>query len=122
MPLNEASLIIALIIFLILSWIYIINLFNENVSLKEQIRETNKWKSNAKMTIRELDVCLRDLYRTKEDMKRIIYSTLEAVNFARKKAHPDNGGNVEDFQKYQELYSDLTEKLLILKAKEKLHK
>ena len=122
MSLNEASLIIALIIFLILSWIYIINLFNENVSLKEQIRETNKWKSNAKMTIRELDVCLRDLYRTKEDMKRIIYSTLEAVNFARKKAHPDNGGNVEDFQKYQELYSDLTEKLLILRAKEKLHK
>lgn len=122
MPLNEASLIITLIVFLILSWIYIINLFNENAFLKEQIREINKWKSNAKMTIRELDVCLRDLYRTREDMKRILYSSLEAVNFARKKAHPDNGGNVEDFQKYQELYSDLTEKLLFLKAKEKLHR
>lgn len=122
MSLNEASLIISLIVLLILSWIYIINLFNENTSLKEQIRETNKWKSNAKMTIRELDACLRDLYRTREDMKRILYSSLEAANFARKKAHPDNGGNVEDFQKYQKLYSDLTEKLLFLKAKEKSHR
>lgn len=122
MPLNEASLIIALIVFLILSWIYIINLFNENTSLKEQIRETNKWKSNAKMTIRELDICLKDLCRMRSDMKLILYSSLEAVNFARKKAHPDNGGNVEDFQKYQKLYSVLTEQLLILKAKEKLHR
>lgn len=122
MPLNETSLIISLIVLLILSWIYIINLFNENASLREQIRETNKWKSNAKMTIRELDVCLRDLYRTRDDMKLILYSSLEAVNFARKKAHPDNGGNVEDFQKYQKLYTDLTEKLLFLKAKEKLYR
>lgn len=29
----------------------------------------------------------------------------EAVKYAMKKSHPDNGGNAEDFKKYRELYN-----------------
>lgn len=30
---------------------------------------------------------------------------IEAVKYAMKKSHPDNGGNAEDFKKYRELYN-----------------
>lgn len=30
---------------------------------------------------------------------------IEAVKYAMKKSHPDNGGNTEDFKKYRELYN-----------------
>lgn len=32
---------------------------------------------------------------------------LEAIKYAMKKAHPDNGGNAEDFNKFRDLYSKL---------------
>lgn len=31
----------------------------------------------------------------------------EAVKYAMKKAHPDNGGSTEDFNKFRELYNKL---------------
>lgn len=34
-------------------------------------------------------------------------NTLEAVKYAMKCAHPDNGGNAEDFIKYQKCYEEL---------------
>lgn len=30
---------------------------------------------------------------------------IEAVKYAMKKSHPDNGGNTEDFKKYREIYN-----------------
>lgn len=30
---------------------------------------------------------------------------IEAVKYAMKKSHPDNGGNAEDFKKYREIYN-----------------
>lgn len=30
---------------------------------------------------------------------------IEAVKYAMKKSHPDNGGNAEDFKKYRDLYN-----------------
>ena len=34
---------------------------------------------------------------------------IEAVKYAMKKSHPDNGGNAEDFKKYRELYNRINE-------------
>lgn len=34
--------------------------------------------------------------------------TIEAVKYAMKKAHPDNGGNTEDFMRFQKVYEELT--------------
>lgn len=32
---------------------------------------------------------------------------LETVKYAMKKAHPDNGGNAEDFNKFRDLYNSM---------------
>lgn len=43
--------------------------------------------------------------------KRSIPSnTVQAVKYAMKHAHPDNGGNVEDFMKFRKCYEELTRK------------
>lgn len=34
-------------------------------------------------------------------------NTIQAVKYAMKHAHPDNGGNVEDFMKFQKCYEEL---------------
>ena len=41
---------------------------------------------------------------------RIPRNTVEAVKYAMKHAHPDNGGNAEDFIKLQKCYEELTRK------------
>lgn len=41
---------------------------------------------------------------------RIPRNTVEAVKYAMKHAHPDNGGNAEDFMKFQKCYEELTRK------------
>lgn len=33
---------------------------------------------------------------------------IEAVKYAMKKAHPDNGGTSEEFRKFRQLYTELT--------------
>ena len=37
-------------------------------------------------------------------------NTIQAVKYAMKRAHPDNGGNSEDFMKFQKCYEELTKK------------
>lgn len=37
-------------------------------------------------------------------------NTVQAVKYAMKHAHPDNGGNAEDFMKFQKCYEELTRK------------
>lgn len=37
-------------------------------------------------------------------------NTIQAVKCAMKHAHPDNGGNAEDFIKFQKCYEELTRK------------
>lgn len=37
-------------------------------------------------------------------------NTIEAVKYAMKKSHPDNGGNAEDFIRFQKVYEELTRK------------
>lgn len=32
---------------------------------------------------------------------------LEAIKYAMKKSHPDNGGNAEDFKKFRDLYNNM---------------
>lgn len=35
---------------------------------------------------------------------------IEAVKYAMKKSHPDNGGNAEDFIRFQKVYEELAKK------------
>lgn len=32
---------------------------------------------------------------------------IEAIKYAMKKSHPDNGGNAEDFKKFRDLYNSM---------------
>lgn len=32
---------------------------------------------------------------------------IDAIKYAMKKSHPDNGGNAEDFKKFRELYNNM---------------
>lgn len=49
------------------------------------------------------------------NQKIIPKGTIQAVKEAMKRAHPDNGGNAEDFEMYRRAYNVLT-------GKEKLHR
>lgn len=40
--------------------------------------------------------------------KSVSQDEIDAVRYAMKHAHPDNGGNAEDFIKFQKCYEDLT--------------
>lgn len=42
--------------------------------------------------------------------KNISQDEIYAVRFAMKHAHPDNGGNAEDFIRFQKCYEELTRK------------
>lgn len=66
-----------------------------------------------------LYVTLQQLRASKGGGERIIYrnrpveipkGTIDAVKFAMKVSHPDNGGTNEDFIRYNEVYQKLTGK------------
>lgn len=42
--------------------------------------------------------------------QKIPQGTIEAVKYAMKKSHPDNGGNAKDFMRFQKVYEELTRK------------
>ncbi len=42
--------------------------------------------------------------------RKIPLDTIQAVKYAMKHAHPDNGGNAEDFIKFKKCYEELTRK------------
>ena len=50
----------------------------------------------------------KSLLRPKS-MQQMVMNTdvLDAVNYARMKAHPDNGGSAERFQRYNKLYNEI---------------
>lgn len=49
-------------------------------------------------------------YPSRSVSKEIPKGTVQAVKEAMKRAHPDNGGNAEDFQMYRRAYNVLTGK------------
>ena len=101
--------------------------------IKEQERQKDDWQMLAKNAEREVARLRGDyifyydnyarlskqLEQLKEQMNRQndTYNScnsqinnqeiIEAVKYAMKKSHPDNGGNAEDFKKYRELYNTI---------------
>ena len=51
---------------------------------------------------------LQNLYGN--STQKIHQGTIEAVKYAMKKSHPDNGGNAEDFMRFQKVYEELMRK------------
>ena len=99
--------------------------------IKEQERQKDDWQMRAKNAEREA-AYLRSAYnfyydnyarlsKQLEELKAQLnrqnntynfcnnqinnQEIIEAVKYAMKKLHPDNGGNAEDFKKYREIYN-----------------
>lgn len=58
----------------------------------------------------ELEQVIKRYQVAQKLMPQIPPATIEAVKYAMKKAHPDNGGNAEDFMKFKECYEELTKR------------
>ena len=59
---------------------------------------------------RELEEAIKRYQIAQRIMPQVPPETVEAVKYAMKKAHPDNGGKVEDFKKFRKCYEELTGK------------
>ncbi len=65
----------------------------------------NMYRNQISLLQGQIDELLK--MRVKGD-RNIPPGTIQAVKYAMKHAHPDNGGNVEDFIKFKKCYEELT--------------
>ena len=73
----------------------------------DKLRESNRRLILDNISYRAvLSVTPNTIYNkeeTRSDVK-------DAVKYAMKKSHPDNGGSAEDFRKFRELYEEMEDK------------
>ena len=73
----------------------------------DKLRESNRRLILDNISYRGvLSVTPNTIYNkeeTRSDVK-------DAVKYAMKKSHPDNGGSAEDFRKFRELYEEMEDK------------
>lgn len=74
-----------------------INSLNER--LKIEIARTAEFQQLAQKLL---------FYKRDFSIPIILPDTIQAVKYAMKHAHPDNGGNAEDFMKFKKCYEELT--------------
>lgn len=72
-------------------------------------RSRDRWEKHYRLCIGMLENRVDELtkYRIKNGSK-IPKDTIKAVKYAMKHAHPDNGGNADDFIRFQKCYEELT--------------
>ena len=85
----------------------------ENVEL-EKLKSQNAELFMENMQLKSLIGAYRNTFgngfHSKHSTQSISKDTIEAVRYAMKRAHPDNGGNSEDFIRFQKCYEELTRK------------
>lgn len=103
---SEQVLIIGLMITCI---IFVTIATKQQYQIDSLKREILALQANKKILI-----SIIEQHRKKNNNKTLIPTgTIEAVKEAMKRAHPDNGGNEEEFRKYRRAYN-------VLMGKEKL--
>lgn len=77
-----------------------------NEILINKINEANKKIREQQYLINAYESCLKDKMK---NTKINFYDNdvKEAVKYAMKKSHPDNGGNSEEFNRFRELYNKM---------------
>lgn len=77
----------------------------------ESLRSKNAELIMENMQLKSLIGEYRNVYGNGyQNMMKIPKDTVDAVRYAMKHAHPDNGGNAEDFIRFQKCYEELTRK------------
>lgn len=110
-----AFLIFAISFVSVFSLITIIKQWLDIKDLKLQKRIAENDAEMAKNMYRNQISLLQAQVRELSEMRSVhsenlpLY-TIQAVRYAMKHAHPDNGGNAEDFMKFQKCYEELLNK------------
>ncbi len=87
------------------------NLCNCESAEIESVKSRNASLLMENMQLKSLIGAYRNVYGNGFNHKQEIpKGTIEAVKYAMKHAHPDNGGNAEDFIRFQKCYEELTRK------------
>lgn len=80
----------------------------------ENLKSRNAELLMENMQLKSLIGAYRNIYgngyQGKYSTPQIPKDTIDAVRYAMKHAHPDNGGNAEDFVRFQKCYEELTRK------------
>ncbi len=77
----------------------------------ESLRNRNAELLMENMRLKSLIGAYRNVYGNGyQGVSQISKDTVDAVRYAMKHAHPDNGGNAEDFIRFQKCYEELTRK------------
>lgn len=84
----------------------------ENTEYDIEIRKLRYMQLDLEQLNAELNRHLQYWQKVKMFEKEISMpqGTIEAVKYAMKHAHPDNGGSSEDFIKFKKVYEELTNK------------
>lgn len=80
-----------------------------NESLKKQIRILEQQNANLVQELFKKSTSMYGYGFNKMNNQNISQEIKDAVLYAMKKAHPDNGGREEDFIKFKACYDKLTE-------------
>lgn len=88
--------------------------FESSEELRRELKIENERIRNELWCAKDRNEQLRKIVEWYEKMKfssaPIPNGAVEAVKYAMKHAHPDNGGNAEDFMRFQKCYEELTRK------------
>ena len=88
--------------------------FESSEKLRRESKKENERIRSELWCVRDRNNQLRKVIERYEEAKFSNTPTpkdmIDAVRYAMKHAHPDNGGNAEDFIKFQKCYEELTRK------------
>lgn len=77
-------------------------------SQTEALKEKNAALLLENMRLKSVIDAYRNVYGRTSQTPQISQDTIDAVRYAMKKSHPDNGGNAEDFVRFKKCYEELT--------------
>lgn len=90
------------------------NDFEISEKLRRELEQENERVRNEIWCVRDrndqLNKAIEWYEKAKFSSTPIPKGVIEAVKYAMKHAHPDNGGNPEDFIRFQKCYEELTRK------------
>ena len=77
-------------------------------SQTEALKEKNSALLLENMQLKSVIDAYRNVYGRTSQTPQISQDMVDAVKYAMKKSHPDNGGNAEDFVRFKKCYEELT--------------
>lgn len=81
----------------------IIELEQEKEAIK---RSRDRWEHSYWQLIKNVS---KEMEKKKYNVNTVVPpNTIQAVKYAMKHSHPDNGGNADDFIRFQKCYEELT--------------